>query len=356
MARIDDSTIATVPTIDGHIAQHAAGRTHEEPPLETTGLMVDTAPTADHPTRDEPEAIFVVGVSRSGTSLLRAVLESHSRVAIAPESHYLTHLLPIESAVHRFRRVGPPTDDDAVRRVAALIYSPLFQRGSRLRESSPFWRWLGKHVGQPELEDALLQAERTERGLFRALLGLYAMRRGKAIIGEKTPAHVNSVDTLIEWFPRGRVVHIVRDPRGVFVSELRRRTAKATTLPYRWLVRAPRLLEGFILVETAWAWATAVSRHRAYARTYADEYHLVRFEDLVNQPEGTIASLCAFLCLSVEPAMLEQKVVSRGTRLGQSGFDAEAADRWRESIGPRQKRILEVLLGRRLRQLGYPRT
>ena len=330
------------------------GACGERSPSSESEPTAEDAHASSPPARTEPEAIFVVGVSRSGTSLLRAVLESHSRVAIATESHYLAHLLPSESAVHRFRRVGPLTDDDVVRRIAALVYSPLFQRGSRLRESSPFWRWLGKRVPQQELEAALLRAERTERGIFRALLTLYASRRGKAIIGEKTPAHVNSVDTLLGWFPRARVVHIVRDPRGVYVSELRRRRNKPTTVPYRWLAKVSWLFEAFILLETAWAWATAVSQHRVFARAYADRYRLVRFEDLVSDPMATVADLCGFLGLSVEPAMFEQKVISRGVLLGQSGFDAGAADRWRESIGPRPKRMLEVLLGGRLRELAYP--
>ena len=51
--------------------------------------------------------------------------------------------------------------------------------------------------------------------------------------------------------------------------------------------------------------------------------------------------------------MLQQEVTSRGAQLGQSGFDAGAADRWQASIGPRQDAWLRRLLGRRIPEMGY---
>ncbi len=46
-----------------------------------------------------------------------------------------------------------------------------------------------------------MAADRTERGQFDAFLRTYADTKGKAIVGEKTPAHVAFVDTLFEWYP-----------------------------------------------------------------------------------------------------------------------------------------------------------
>ena len=51
--------------------------------------------------------------------------------------------------------------------------------------------------------------------------------------------------------------------------------------------------------------------------------------------------------------MLEQKVTSKGARVGAAGFDAGAADRWRAHIGSASESALRRLLGRRLAEMGY---
>jgi hypothetical protein len=301
----------------------------------------------------EPEAIFIVGVSRSGTTLMRRILDRHSRIGIATENHFLGHLLPWEGTRHYLRRLGHPRDDATVSAMVEHIYSGELQRRSRLRELSPYWRWLTSRVPRADIEACLLASDRTERGLFEAFLRIYADRRGKAIMGEKTPAHLDYVETLLEWFPEGRVIHCLRDPRAVYVSELRRRGEHAVGFPYRQLVAIPALLASFVLAQTAWTWARAVHRHRVLQRRFGDRYRLVRFEDLVAEPERTLGELCRFLGVDVEPRMLEQQVTSRGARVGAAGFDAGAADRWRERIDPRARSLLQGMLGRRLSEMGY---
>ena len=301
----------------------------------------------------EAEAVFIVGVSRSGTTLTRRILDRHSRIGIATENHYLGHLLAWEGARFYFRRLGDLRDDATVRRLVDLIYSAEFQRRSRLRELSPYWRWLTERVPRADIEARLLASDRTERGIFEAFLRIYADRRGKAIMGEKTPAHLAYVETLLEWFPEARIVHCMRDPRAIYVSELRRRAEEPASVPYQQLVHAPAALAAFVLLQVTWAWAGAVHRHRTLSRRFPRRYRLLRFEDLVSDPETTLTDLCDFLGVGFEPRMLEQRVTSRGALVGETGFDADASHRWRGLISERAQRTIERLLGRRLAEMGY---
>jgi hypothetical protein len=302
-----------------------------------------------------PTHAFIVGVSRSGTTLMRHVLNRHSAIAIAPENHFLGHLLPHQGVVHRIRRMGALSDEGVVGRVVEYLYGDL-QKSARWREPSRFWTWLQRHVDADELKARFLSGERSERGLFDLLLGMYAERRGKVVAGEKTPGHLRHVDTLLAWYPGARVIHMMRDPRGIYASELRRRRQHAGALPYRLLAKAPPLLAGVILLQTTAAWMEGSVRSTTYARRFPRRYRIVRFEDLVREPHRTIAGVCEFLGLPFEPSMLEQHVVSAGAHLGQAGFDAAAADRWR-SATPRWVNVwFTLLLRRSMARQGYMGT
>lgn len=300
----------------------------------------------------EPEAIFVVGVSRSGTTLLRTVLQTSERIAIAMENHYVGHVIPKYGARHQFARLGDLADDNTIRRIVEFIYSGEYQHRSRLREISPYWRWLIREIPPADVEQRLLEAERTERGIYAALLRLYADFMGRPVMGEKTPAHLGFVDTLLEWFPRAKVIHIVRDPRAVYVSDCRRRRGRPTA-PYSWLMRLPLAFEAVMLVQTTLAWSAAARRHFRLARAYPESYAMLRFEDLVRQPEESLPRLFQFLGVELPAGATDVKVVSRGFNVGAEGLDATAADRWREQLHPFAGRLLRLLLGRSMRRLGY---
>lgn len=299
------------------------------------------------------ELVFVVGVSRSGTTLLRSILNGHPEIAIAPENHFLGHLLPSEGVRQQLRRLGDLGDDRTLDGIVRFVYDGGLERSSRWRDPSRFWTWLRRTVPPAELRERLLRAERSERGIFESLLRAYADHKGRRIAGEKTPAHLRYVETLLGWFPEGRAVHMMRDPRAIFVSEVRRRRMHPGGQPYRWLVRVPALLAAFMAVQTAAAWAEAARRARRNARRFPDRFRIVRFEDLVRDPEATTRDLCTFLGVEFDPAMLQQEVVSMGTAAGRSGFDREAASRWRTAISPLADRWFRLVLGGDLRTHGY---
>jgi hypothetical protein len=303
--------------------------------------------------RSGPEAIFIVGVSRSGTTLMRRVLESSSRIAIATENHFLGHLISREGAGRYFRSLGDAHDDRVIGDIVRYIYSDEYARHSRLRSTSPYWRWLVRKIDPADLERRLLASDRSDRGLFEAFMRVYADHRERPVMGEKTPAHLRYADTLFEWFPDGRLVHMVRDPRGIFVSELRRRLVRPDSFPYRQLQHVRPLFSLFVLLETTVVWADAADRHARLARRYPDRYTMVRFEDLVRQPRDTLTRVFDFLGVPMEEDVLRQKVVSKGFRQGQQGFDAGAAGRWRDQIGRPAVRWLDLTLRSRMERLGY---
>ena len=300
-----------------------------------------------------PEAIFVSGVPRSGTTLVREILGKHSLVAIATENHYMGYLVPRPGARRLVVRWGDPHDDAAIQRMLDQLYrestdNPFNRRGA-------FWKWIRRNVSRPVAEQDLLATDRSEAELYRAFLRMYARQLGKIVIGEKTPAHIAWAHELLAWYPTARAVHVLRDPRAVFTSELKRRTTGAVEPAYRLLARLPPVLHVWVAIHVAWTWNRAVGAHRNLAAGHPNRYMLLRFEDLVSDPDTRIPALCRWLGLEFEPEMMEQEVVSRGDHQGETGFDRGAVDRWRTRMLPRNERLICWLVGGRLTEMGYRR-
>jgi hypothetical protein len=318
--------------------------------IATGTARQDADPTVAN--RNEPEAIFIVGVPRSGTTMIREVLERSPRIAIARENHFVGHVREKEGARFYFRQAGDLADDESITRIVDLIYTGQFAEKSRWREVSTFWKWVPKFLARDDVEARLLAAERTERGLMRAFMRAYADHQGRPIMGEKTPAHLYYVDTLLEWFPGARVVHMIRDPRAVYVSDLRRRRNKPRK-PYSWLMKVPLLLQAVLLVQVTLTWRGAARLHGEYAKRYPQSYLLVRFEDVMREPETTVGNLFGFLGVDMPADATDVRVVSQGFKGGEQGIDAAAADRWREHIHPLARRLIELTLRRHMAGIGY---
>ena len=217
----------------------------------------------------EPEAIFVVGVPRSGTTMTRALLDTSDRISIARENHYMGHVFGRRGARHFFRKVGEDlNNDDTIRKIVDLIYSGEYEKQAGWRPPSPHWYWLIENVDRADLEKRLLAEERSERGMFRGFISAYAEKHGKPIWGEKTPTHLSFTDELLEWFPDAKVVHMLRDPRAIYVSDLYRRQNR-DRWPYTWLDKVPFLLESYLVLLTVVTWRSAL---RLHARSLAPRH------------------------------------------------------------------------------------
>ena len=164
----------------------------------------------------EPEAIFVVGVPRSGTTLMRAMLDTSDRIAIARENHYMGHVFGRRGARHFFRAAGTDlNDDETVKRIVDFIYSGEYERVAGWRPPSPHWYWLTENVDRDSLEQRLLREERTERGMFRGLISAYAAKKGKPGTKEFRAAVRDALETANVVATHGVFVMSPNDHNGL---------------------------------------------------------------------------------------------------------------------------------------------
>src|SRR6478609_843574 len=276
---------------------------------------------------DEPSIFpFFVGAPRSGTTLVRAIFNAHPDMAVPDESNFV-------SILARGRRRYDGSDGFA----ASLFLNDLFEQ-RRFRR----WRLSKEDVqiafdGHPPMD--LAEAVRT-------VFALYARRNGKTRYGDKTPSYVLHVSMLADLFPESRFIHVIRDGRDVALSMLD-------------VDFGPRSIGG-----AAQLWKAHVQAGRdAGHRLGPSRYQEIRYEDLLEDPETAVTSLCGFIDLPFNPEMLRyfersETITSPAawSRRHLALPPTKGLRDWRAQMSRRDADLFDVLAGDLLAELGYERT
>ena len=314
-----------------------------------------------------PDYVFIVGSSRTGTSFLREILNGSEDVAICDETHFfetprtITNLLwyllnRSETAVnwgktelmekltkpgvrHELAQVGNMSSDSGVERIVDYLCS--------------CWRWAPANIDREELLHRLLASDRTERSLFDSVMACYA--NGKPIRGEKTPAHLYHVPTLLEWFPSAKIIHTFRDPRAIFALQKEQPfTRKGLTQLNRALRRSALASEIYLSFDIIITWLRIVQLHHQYQQLYPSSYCLFKYEDLLGAPRTYLGDLCDFLGIELTERMLERAL--QGASLGSCPQtpSSESVDFWQKSLRPATKKWFVRACNESLVEFGYP--
>jgi len=270
------------------------------------------------------DPFFIVGNDRSGTTMLRLIIDRGPDAAVPPESMFLTDLASAFDA-------GGPPDERAAERLMRTVWEHPKVR-------------LWELPGEPPAVPRGLSGRDAYRFVVAAPFEAYAARHGKPRWGDKTPHYVHHVDHLLRLWPRARFVVLVRDGRDVALS-LRR-------MPF-----GPN---------NAWAaaqwWARGIRAGAGAQREHPDAVLTVRYEDLARRPAGEVRRVCGFLDLSYSDDMLALEEVDPARIVPDQaawfptlfdGINTSAVERWRREMGTRDQRIFAALAGAELAKLGY---
>ncbi len=268
--------------------------------------------------------VFLVGCPRSGTTLLQRMLDSHSAVAIAPETHFI-------------RRFWLKRDDfgDLVENrnyhdlVDEVIAMPEFAEMELDREA---------------FRSAAMDSPREYPALFRLLLTTFAQARQATVVGEKTPNHLLYMPTLQEFFPEARFIHLVRDPRAVVNSW---RHVPWTT--------------GWVAGD-AMVWRRYMAAARRRPPTGRDRLLTVHYEELAQSPEQTLDEVCRFIGVAYEEQIRNfHEDAPRGVNLAREPWktnvtrpvDPSRMEKWREELTSAMISDIEAVTWREMKRLGY---
>ncbi len=273
--------------------------------------------------------IFVVGVPRSGTTLLAAMLAAHSRLSCGTETRFFHFLVKAEVEQLCCPSTWPARAVDFLWALQ-LVDIPIPTHFALTRAQL--------HVylqSQPPTVPAMLAA------LTDQLKG----REGRARWVEKSPEHLLYVQTIRHHFPTAPLIRIVRDPRDVALSLMKTPWA------------SPHFLDNLML------WRRYDDQSAAFFAQDQRCYTLY-YEALVQAPERELRQLCAFLQEEYEPQMLDTSRSAASVVTDKDQWHPivhKPADRsrsqvWQRELAPGEQRLAAALLGDRLLAYGYPCT
>ena len=217
--------------------------------------------------------LFIVGCPRSGTTLLRRVVDAHREIAITPETQWIPRL---------FKKFNP---DGFV--TPKMIDRLLEQRKFPL---------LG--IERDDLQQLLRDnAPVSYANFVGGIFDLYGKAQGKRLVGDKTSGYVRNVHVLHRLWPEAKFVHIVRDGRDVCLSVMNWDNGQRATGFFPTWADDP--------VSTAALWWTCIVRlgREAGEPLGLRLYHEVRYESLVANTAEECAKLCAFLGVPYDDMM-----------------------------------------------------
>lgn len=299
----------------------------------------------------KPEYIFIVGLGRTGSTLTRQILNTSEEIGLGSESHFFRDLPRFliqrrPSFCEQIAKVGDIATDSGAEKVVNFIFNTTDRHYS-------FWNMGAKNIDRDGFLWRLLNSDRSERALFDLAMAFHA--GSKPIRGEKTPAHIFFVPTLLEWYPNAKVIHTFRDPRAIYTSS-RKKAAKKTYPLIRTILRKLGLIfELYSSMQVILPWLQVIKLHDQYRKQFPGSYYLSRYEDLVCDPEGSVRKMCDFLEIDFTEEMLQQSVINSSyTPGGQvKGFDLVAIDRWREHLDPLLQRWFLMWCRKPLAEFGY---
>lgn len=291
-----------------------------------SNTAAESADTVSEERSVHPPFPFIVARGRSGTTLLRAMFDSHPDMTVPPESHFL-----VTMALRR-RRYERDRGLDVDQFVQDLTREYGFRRWT-LDPETVRDRLSGTH--------AVTYAE-----AMRDVFALYAEEHGKTRYAEKTPMNVMHIPFLARTFPEARFIHLIRDGRDVALSYLDTDFGVDS------------------LGESAIYWRRFVRKGRRDGRRLGGRYREIRYEDLLADPEAVLRSLCTFVELPYDPAMLTYH--RQADRILESTPHPEHHERlrlpptrglrdWRTQMDEESLELFEALAGDLLAEVGYER-
>ena len=259
--------------------------------------------------------IFIVGMARSGTSLLQSILNNHPNIVIPRETgfFYLTEIYQKKSKIASFSK----------------------------EEIELFWNWYSKerrftylNLNKNEVRNNIDKTNNSKNfiNVLDGVMNTCLEVNNKVRWGEKTPGHEMYLEKIFESYPKAKIIFMIRDPRAVYFS--------LKNVPWN-----NQFISVFIK-----RWNRSVKKFKEYRSD--DRVLMVNYEELVNNVNYKILEICNFIGEEYNNDMLKNRLSNFET-FGKNSWsfknefatsrkvDNSSIEKWKNNLNSFEVSVIE---------------
>ncbi len=239
--------------------------------------------------------IFIVGSSRSGTTMMGRILGNHPNVFTFKEIHFFGTIWTNQTT----KVLDKIEQINLLSRLLCIQENGLFHQDN----ISDF----------NERANILLEGRNMSSPLsvYELFLTEISSDNKCEIACEQTPKNMYYLSEILKYFPEAKVINMVRDQRDVLLSQKnkwKRRFLGASKIP---LLEAFRSFVNYHPILTAKVWNSSLLHTSMFLNE--KRVKVVKFEDILANAEGEVKGICAFLDIDFQFEMLNVPVVGSST-------------------------------------------
>ncbi|MBN1552036.1 sulfotransferase [bacterium] len=281
---------------------------------------------------DNFPGVFIVGSGRSGTTLLRLMLDNHPNIHIADESEFL-------SVFYGYEKFDFSNEKMRYRIISDIEH---FYRKMFPNDTDHYWKDLIS-----EHKENIVQASSNFKTLVRNIYSFLLNDESVRIWGDNTPQYISIADHIRSWFPKAKFIHLIRDGRDVHLSMAR-------------LAWGPNYIYW-----SAKYWKSIIQLGKYWQRKWPDEWLDITYEELLKDPEKTLKKITVFLKIPYDTIMLSfhktahQKLppslLKEQFQKTTAPVDPKNCFKWKHQMPEEDVRLFEKIAGYELSMYGYKR-
>ncbi|MGB3073833.1 MAG: sulfotransferase [Chitinophagales bacterium] len=285
--------------------------------------------------------IFVVGNSRSGTTMMGRILSNHEKVHTFPELHFFEQMW---SGKDKDKILS---NEESVKLAARLINISAAGYFAK-KEPEKYFDEAGKIIHE------IPGSECTSLRIFAAVIQHESLKHGKQFPCDQTPQNVFYISEILEAFPDSYFINMVRDPRDVLLSQKRKWKRRFLGGSHATWYETIRAWTNYHPLTISKLWNSAI---RARDNVKDRRVMSVQFESLLKDPDKAIESICFFLQLPFSAKLKEVPQVGSSSGMDKKevkGINSDRAQSWgKGGLSPTEIWFCQRSCAHYMKEFGY---